>query len=408
MQDTEFFRAALGLEEPWYVKEVSMDVANKRVEVKVAVKERTKWAQDGVALKIRGYEERTWRHLDTMQFETLIRARVPRVEREDGSTEVVSVPWADRYSRLSRAMETIVIEVLKSTANVQEAARLLGMSWGTVDGVMKRAVERGLSRRQSETIRYLGMDEKSIGSGHHYASLLTDLEGKRVWDVVEHRDGAAAGALLESLSSGQRGQVEAVAMDMWPAYLKAAKEKLPHARVVHDKFHVSKYLNEALDAVRKLEHRGLLAQGDRSLSGTKYAWLRHHHDKRSSGARAFRELYAANLKTSRAWRIKESFGGFWHYRYPGAALKYFKAWKKSALLSRLKPVRKVALMLDTHLDGLLNYCLHPITNASSEAFNSKAAALIANARGLGSFQSFRTRVLFYCGKLQLMPSNPVA
>lgn len=183
----------------------------------MAVKERTKWAQDGKALKIRGYEDRTWRHLDTMQFETLIRARVPRVEHEDGSTEVVSVPWADRYSRLSRAMETIVIEVLKSTANVQEAARLLGMSWGTVDGVMKRAVARGLARRKSEPIRYLGMDEKSIGSGHHYASLLTDLEGKRVWDVVEHRDGAAAGALLDSLSPGKREQVQAVAMDMWPA-----------------------------------------------------------------------------------------------------------------------------------------------------------------------------------------------
>lgn len=384
-----------------------MDVAAKRVEVKVAVKGRTKWAEDGQALRIHGYEERTWRHLDTMQFETLIRARVPRIEREDGSTEVVRVPWADRYSRLTRAMETIVIEVLKSTANVQEAARLLGMHWDTVDGVMKRAVARGFERRKSEPIRYLGMDEKSIGRGHHYASLLCDLEGKRIWDVVEHRDEAAANSLLESLSARQREQVEAVAMDMWPAFLKASKNHLPQALVVHDKFHVSKYLNEAVDAVRKTEHKGLLLQGDRRLSGTKYAWLHRHQDKRCSAARQFRELFQANLKTSRAWRIKESFSGFWHYAYPGAALNYFKAWKKSALLSRLKPVKKVVAMLERHLDGLINYCTHPITNASSEAFNSKAAALIANARGLGSFQSFRTRVLFYCGKLQLMPSYSV-
>jgi len=216
MKDTEFFSRALELVEPWRVKEVRMDVRNKRVEVEVEVKAATKWGEAGKLLPIHGYEQRRWRHLDTMQFETVIIARVPRVKREDGSTEVVQVPWADRYSRLTRSMEAIVIEVLKSTANVREAARLLGMGWDTVNGVMKRAVERSIARREEQPVRYLGIDEKSIGRGHQYATLLSDIEGKRVLDVVEHRHEQAASGLLEVLSVEQRSGIEAIAMDRSP------------------------------------------------------------------------------------------------------------------------------------------------------------------------------------------------
>lgn len=403
MEDTEFFQKALGLSEPWEVKAVKMDVMGRRVEVEVGCQEGAEWMEGGKKLPIHGYERRTWRHLDTMQFETVIVAQVPRLKQPDGSTAMVEVPWAERYSRLTLLMEAFVIQVLRASANVSRACALLNLGWGVVDGVMKRAVERGLLRREDDPLVHVGMDEKAIARGHCYATVLNDIEGGRVWDVVEGRDEAGAQAALETLSPGQKAGVEAVAMDMWPAYLKAVGDQMPQARIVHDKFHVSKHLNEAVDAVRKTEHRTLMARGDERLKGSKYQWLRGFEDLRSSGARQFRELYGATLKTSRAWRLKEAFADFWSYRYEGAAAKFFAAWKKSALLSRLAPVRKVAHMLADHLGGLLNYCTYPITNASSEGFNSLIQNLITNARGLRSFQSLRSRVLFYCGKLQLMP-----
>jgi len=401
MKDTEFFQKALGLDKPWEIQEVKMEIESKRVEVTVGVQSGTQWAEDGKMLQIRGYEQRSWRHLDTMQFETIIRARVPRVEYEDGRTEVVKVPWAQRYSRLTDMMEAFVIRVLQSSASISKAASLLGLSWDTVNSVMKRAVERGLLRRETQEIKYLGIDEKGIGRGHHYATMLNDVENNRVWEVVEHRDDQATNKIFSTLSQQQREHVEAVAMDMWPAFMKGATTHLPNAKIVHDKFHVSAHLNKAVDLVRRAEHKQLKAKGDERLKGSKYQWLRGFEDFRSSQAREFRELQAANLKTARAWSLKESFSGFWTYTYPGCAEKFFKAWKKSALLSRLEPIRKVAKMLAKHLEGLLTYCSHPITNSISESFNSRIAAISANARGFRNFESLRIRILFYCGKLDL-------
>lgn len=405
MEDKQFFEQALGLKKPWKVAGVEMKMGSKRVEIEIECEGGTKWAEAGEQLHIHGYEKRKWRHLDTMQFETIIEARVPRVRYADGSTRVVEVPWAERFSRMTRMMETFIIRVLKSSSSISRACELLGMSWEVVQGVMERAVERGLIRSDSEPLHRVGIDEKSIGRGHHYATLVNDLENNRVWDLVEGRDERSTMEAIGTLSEKQLLEVKSIAIDMWPAYMKAAKEKMPEARIVHDKFHVSKHLNEAVDQVRKAEHKKLLSQGDKRLAGSKYKWMRSHDDLRSKAGREFRELYEANLKTSRAWTLKEAFRGFWKYIYRGSALKFFKAWKKSALLSRLKPVRKVVNMLAKHLEGLLNYCTEPITNAASEGFNSRVAALSANARGFRSFKNLRTRVLFFCGKLNLMPDH---
>lgn len=131
------------------------------------------------------------------------------------------------------------------------------------------------------------------------------------------------------------------------------------------------------------------------------AWLKRYPDGRSSEAVSFRTLNQMNLKTSRAWRIKETFTHFWTYHYAGAAERFFRAWATNAMRSRLQPVRKVVGMLRRHLQGLLNYSRHRITNACAEGFNSAIQLLKANARGFRNFDNYRARILFHCGKLQL-------
>jgi transposase len=269
---------------------------------------------------------------------------------------------------------------------------------------MQRAVQRGLLRREARPIRHLGIDEKSIARGHTYATVLTDLEGSRVWEVIPGRKQTDADTVWTSLTSEQKQAVEAVAMDMWPAYENSAKAALPHAVVVHDKFHVAKHLNEAVDKVRKAEHRKLMTQGDQTLKGTKYEWLRGHEDLRRSEAANFRTLHKLNLKTSRAWSLKESFAGFWEYRYPGAARRFFEQWCAAAMRSRLQPIKQVTRMLREHVEELLNYITHRITNAASEGFNSLIQNIKANARGLPNFAKFRIRILFFCAKLDMLPA----
>ena len=335
MKDTDLYQQVLGLDKPWQVGEVNLELAAKRVTVIIKCDRGVRWGDpgDGSRAHLHGWTKRQWRHLDTCQFETVLEAEVPSVKYADGRVEEVAVPWAERYSRVSKLMEAFVIRVLQAASSLQEAATL-------------------------------------FARGHKYATVLNDLSGSRVWKVVGGRKQVDADGVWDSLTQEQCEGVQAIAMDMWTAFENSAGEALPNAKIVHDQFHVSKHLNEAVDKVRKAEHRKLIAEGDDTLKGSKYDWLRNHPDIRKAESASFRELHKINLKTIRAWQLKETFSGFWDYSYARAAEKSFKQWYNKAIRSQLEPVKAVARMLKTHHPELLNYLSHRITNAMSEGFNS--------------------------------------
>ena len=179
----------------------------------------------------------------------------------------MTVPWAAPQGRFTLPFERFAVEVLLACASVKQACELLGIGWESAHEIMKRAVARGLERRQLDQLKYLGMDEKSFKRGHSYITLLTDLEQSRVVEVVEDRTTEAAGKLWDSLSPEQKATVEAVAMAMWSPFIQTVQEHVPDADVVHDKFHVSRYLNEAVDKVRRQEHKEWRARGRRNAHG---------------------------------------------------------------------------------------------------------------------------------------------
>jgi transposase len=233
--------------------------------------------------------------------------------------------------------------------------------------------------------------------------LLTDLEQARVVEVVEDRTEEAAGKLWESLSPDQKQAVEEVAVDMWEPFIQTVKQQVPAADVVHDKFHVSKYLNEAVDKVRRAEHKQLLAEGDETLKGTRQLWLYNPQNLRPEQVSAFAVLKELNLKVARAWAAKELFTQFWEYQEEGWARRFFKNWFGWVSRSCLKPLVEVAQMLRRHLENLLTYLKHRITNAVTEGLNSKIQSIKSAARGFRNFENYRTRILFFCGKLDLYP-----
>ena len=396
----------LGVGSPWEVKNVELKLAEKKVEIELG------W-QWGAAAKCPecGREcsihdcapERTWRHLDTMQFTTLIRARTPRSDCPEHGVKTMQVPWAAPQGRFTLLFERFAVEVLLASASISQACELLGISWDTAQEIMRRAVERGLERRQLEELKHLGMDEKSFKRGQSYITLLTDLEESRVLDVVEERTVEAADQLWETLSPEQKQTVEAVAVDMWEPFIQTIQKQVPDADIVHDKFHVSKYLGEAVDKVRRQEHKELMAQGDETLKGTRQLWLYNPQNFSPDQAEEFSALKDLQLKVARAWAAKELFSKFWEYQEEGWARRFFKDWFGWVSRSRLKPVVEVAQMLKRHLDNLLTYLKHHITNAVTEGLNSKIQSLKAAARGFRSFRNYRIRILFFCGKLNLYP-----
>lgn len=178
----------------------------------------------------------------------------------------VKLPWAEPSSRFTALFERLAIDWLKA-ASQKAVAGQLRLSWDEVHAIQERAVERGLMRRQAESIERLGVDEKSFAKGHHYFTLVNDLDRSRVLFVAEHRTEESLDGFWESLSEEQRAAVRGVAMDMWDPYINSTRKHLPEAdrKIVFDKFHIAKHLSEAVDLVRRRENKQLKTAGGHSI-----------------------------------------------------------------------------------------------------------------------------------------------
>lgn len=398
----------LGLDDAWQVKNVDLSLEEQRVVIQLEHRsgQPVCCPDCGEQRPLKDHApERTWRHLDTMQFETVLSARIPRTDCPACGVKTTVVPWAAPHGRFTLMFEAFAIHVLEAASSIQKARTLLGLSWGSVQRIMDNAVERGLERREVDEVRHVGIDEKSFGKGHDYISVLTDIDGSRVLEVSEGRDEAAADALWEALPEEQREQVEAVAMDMWQAFENSAAKQAPQADIVHDRFHISKHLNEAVDKVRRKEHKALMKEEDETLKGTKQLWLYNPENLSEEKWLDFEPLKEAELKTARAWAIREQFRWFWEYQYAGHAKNFFKRWYGWASRCRLEPVVKVARMVKRRLDHILTWFRHRISNGPAEGFNSRIQSIKSAARGFRNFHNYRTRILFFCGKLQLLPTK---
>lgn len=400
----DHYSQLLGLVAPWTVRDVVLDVEKATLDVHVVETNGASFPCPECAVPSPLHDhapERRWRHLDTMQFTTEIVTRLPRVSCAQHGVKTVTVPWADAHARWTLLFESFAIAVLQSTSNVTRAMALLRIGWEQAQAIRERAVERGLARRKEETVEHVGIDEKSFLKGHRYVSIMTDLPRGRVLDVVEGRTKESTRTLIKTaLSDAQLQGVRAVAMDMWRPFMDVWAEA-SDAPIVHDRFHVSKYLGEAVNAVRKQENRTLREEGSDLLVGSKYLFLKNNL-KIEERAR-FRSLMQEDLKVGRAWALKEDFRHFWDYTRECIARSFFDRWYFHATHSRLKPIIAVAKMLKRHLMGLLSHCAHDISNAVTEGLNSKIQFVKASARGFRTFANYRIAILFYCGKLEMQP-----
>lgn len=251
------------------------------------------------------------------------------------------------------------------------------------------------------------MDEKSFTRGHQYFTLVNDLDGGRVLFVVESRSEESLDTFWSGLSEEQLQHVRAVAMDMWDPYVHSTRRHLPEAdsKIVFDKFHIAKHLSEAVDQVRRREHKQLKAAGDDRLAGTRYDWLRHPARMEPEDRKQFAALRDSNLKTASAWALKEARMGFFIYVYERPARKHFRWWHNWAVRSRLKPMIEKARMLQRRFKNVITYVKHRITNAASESINSKVQWVKYTARGFRNKSNFVTAIYFHCGDLDLMPST---
>nr|WP_225739389.1 ISL3 family transposase [Chlorobium phaeovibrioides] len=393
------YQQLLGLPSSWNVDNVDLSLPHKRVTIKLKyVGQDVKCPECKASCSIYDHApEQKWRHLDTMQFETILVARLPRVNCKEHGVKTASAPWADKHSRFTLMFEGFVVQLLQHCASTQAVASMLRLSWHSVDQIMRRALARGMKRRDTEAIRHLGIDEKSFRAGHQYVTIMNDLDGGRVLDVVETRTTKATVKLLTSLAAKQRKKVLSVSVDMWNPFAHAVRKKVPQADLVHDRYHISKYLNDAVDAVRRQESRALNTTGDKTLIGSKYAWLRNPENMSDKQRADFDQLMTCELQTGTAWSLKNMFRAFWVLTSRDAAEYFFQYWSDAVDRSELKPIIKVKDMMARHLEDILNFTRHRTTNAVSEGLNSKIQLIKASARGFHSFESYRPQSCFTAG-----------
>jgi transposase len=409
MDDKTLYAQLLGLLPPWGVEKVELKLSEGDVHVWVALPAKELWVCPECLERapIHDHRERTWRHLDTFQYRTILHARVPRLNCPNHGVKQIQIPWAEDGSRFTALFEALAIDWMKQ-APISAVAERLRLSWDEAAGIQRRAVERGLARRQLEPLTYVGVDETSFRRGHEYVSIVSDLERSRVLYVADDRKTESLDGFWKTLPPEQLASIEGVAMDMWEPYITSTRDHLPDAeeKIVFDKFHIAQHLARAVDLVRRREHRALLAEGESALEGTKYLWLRNPESYSLAQWRSFCALLrTVQLKTARAWALKEDFMNVWDYTYPGAAERHFRTWYQWARRSRLEPMREVAAMIHRHWDNVKTYFRHRITNAGSESINSKVQRVKAMARGFRNPERFRMAIYFHCGGLDLYPSR---
>lgn len=410
MRDKDLYAQILGIKSPWQVADVELSVSKGEVTVQVEQEAGAKSCCPSCGKESPGYDSRRrrWRHLDTCQYKTILVADVPRVKCEEHGVVTVSVPWAEPGSGFTAMFEALVIDWLKE-ASTSAVSRLMGLSWNAIDGIMQRAVARGLLRREAVFTTHIGVDETAFRKRHDYVTIVSDQQEGNVLHVGSDRRKETLKAWYESLTEEQRESIQSVSMDMWPAYINATLESLPEAeeKIAFDKFHVAKYLGEAVDKVRRQEHKALMAEGYEDLKGSKHDWLYNPENMTRKQKIRFKSLRDSTLKTARAWAIKELAMSLWHYVSKTWARKGWEQWLSWAVRSRLEPIKDVARTIKEHLWGILNAVVLKVSNGPAEGPNSRIKMIKVRSRGFRNKERFANAIYFHLGGLNLYPEGLV-
>jgi transposase len=412
MNDKLLYEKILSVESPWHVADVAMDLSGGSVTIRVEHDKGANFScpECGSSGPIHDHRIKRWRHLPTCHLRTIIEAPTPRVNCPTHGIRLASVPWADGNSKFTALFEALVIGWLQETS-ITAVTRMMDLSWYQVDAIRRRAVERGLARREKTPSKALGIDETSFQKRHEYVTVVVDQHSKTVIDVLDDRKMQTLQNWFEVMEPEEKAHIETIAMDMWDPFIGAVRNTIVgwESKVCFDRFHVSSHYGKALDKIRASEHRAFLKRnGESPLTKTKHDWLRNSERMDNRSRRWFMELTRKNLKTGRAWAMKETAANLWGYVTRGHA---HNAWMKLInwmRRSKLEPMKKLALTLKRYLWGVLNAIVHGVTNATSEAINGRIQWIKKTACGFRNRDRFREAILFHLGGLELMPKCQIS
>lgn len=397
-----FFTKLLDLEDGWAVESIDTDLSKAEIYIHVVcLLDELNDSDTHELCKVYDFApERSWRHLDTMQYKTFIKSRLPRIKTSTGKIKTVQPNWASGYERHTFLFEHAVIDLLKASKNQTKTAELMRCGFNVVKRILHLSAQPGMERRNHSQIifEHLSIEEKSFKKGHHYISVLSHPTSGCVLDVGEHRTKESCKALFDkALTPDQQSQVNAISMDMWKPYIQTANESLGNAVIVHDRFHLVKYLNEVIDKVRRRE-----VKQHHELKNSRYALLKNPDNLTEKQRIHFEAIAGASYEVSKAWQVRENFKQLFH-KSKVQAWQLFNRWASNALKRKIKEVDKVVTIFQNHVSGVVAALINNLNNGMAERLNGKLQELKTVGRGYRTFDNFRSAILFFHGGLNLYP-----
>jgi transposase len=343
----------------------------------------------------RGRVERRFRSLPIGYRVTAVVLPIPRVECQAcGRVRQVKIPFADPRRSYTNSFERYALE-LSRRMTIKDVAQHLSISWDVIKDIQKRDLMRRFAKPKLKHLRYIAIDEIAVAKGHRYLTVLMDLESGAVVFVGDGKGADALKPFWKRLR-GSKAKIEAVAMDMSPAYREAVSTHLPKAKIVFDHFHVIKLFNEKLSQLRRDLYREATEMMHKEvLKGTRWLLLKNPENldaKRDEKLR-LEEALALNKSLATAYYMKEELRQFWQQPGKTFATLFLKGWIRRAEASGIRMLQQMAKTLAAHLAGLLAYYDVWITSGPMEGTNNKIKTMKRQAYGFRDHEFFKLKIL---------------
>lgn len=418
------FTSALGLQPPWVVEDVKLDVPNKRIDFEVSCEGTLLDCPTcgAAAQPVHDRLRRSWRHLDFFQFEAWLHADVPRVACGGcGKTTQLAVPWARPGSGFTAAFEALALALCRELP-VRQAAALLRCRDKQLWRRIEFYVDRARVQESFEGVKTVGIDETSLRRGQDYITVVHDLDAKRLLFACEGRDHRTVAGFAADLKAhgGDPAEVRHVCMDMSAAYAKGAALALPQAQISYDRFHVIAMAIEAMDDVRREELRAepqevaaaLLGADPRTRRNLRWGMRKNPTRWTAAQTHAMHWLQRSALKSARAWRLRmalrEVYARARQHNSVEQATRDLKAWTSWARRCRLEPLKRLAATIKERFDAVVRGMLDHRSNAFVESMNGQLQQAKRAARGYRTAKNFIAIAYLRLSRLKNLPPHPFA
>jgi transposase len=409
------FHQILALGDAWRV--TTVDYVEQERKVNIHIEDTPQlWAREQCphcrCHQVGGYDhapERRWRHLNVCQLESEIVCALPRGQcKECRKVYTVRAPWEGRSPHCTQEFEAFALTLAREMP-VSKTGEILGVTDQKLWRMIFAHVDAAWADLSWEDVVWIGADEMNRRKGHNYLTVFVDLQAKRVLLAVEGKDAGVWEHFVQELAkhNGHPKAITQVAIDMSPAYIKGVRDHLGNAVVVYDKYHVVSQVTEAVEAVRRAEVRQDV-QTRAQLEKTCWLWRKNPEGWTEREAARWEQLKDKPLVTGLAYAMRLQLQRAYVAATERQARSRFLQWcawvrqEAEAMTSGLlEPMRKVADMVERHLEGILGHWKEGLTTAFLEGLNSVFSAVKRKARGYRSIEYMTTMLYFVAGKLEI-------